>query len=272
MKKKRIKIFISLLLISLLLCVGGILIYHPQGEKIFSNRIQKEVLTANIQIMQQATWGGETSSGTSWSAVTSGTIIKKDGQRYYVLTAYHVIKPQDGSESTKIIIMDYTDKYYIEANVDRQITQDEYYSQFPEAKVEFYDPGYDLAVISFLSDKNYKIIEISNELPKFGDSVGAISNPNDNGKNQITVGRIISIRPTISLLKKDGITYPLLTHTARTSNGSSGSMLLNENMELVGVNLGGAELKVFAFRFFLAGKSMPCDSILKFLAANKFDM
>jgi serine protease Do len=270
--KKRTKTFIGLVVFVIILIVGGIFVYHPDGGKMFSEKMEKQALTANVQIMKQQTWGNEDNGGTAWSMVASGTIFKKEGQRYYVLTANHVLEMDKDADQTKIIVMDYKDEYYQDADVDRQTTMDEYYSQFPEAKVEFSDADYDLAVISFVSDRNYEILDIANQLPTFGEVVGTISNPYDKGKNQITTGRIISVRPTISLLKKYGINYPLLTHTARTSYGSSGSMLLNDKLEIIGVNLGGVELKLFSIHFFLEGKSMPCDRIRSFLAVNKFDI
>lgn len=56
--------------------------------------------------------------------------------------------------------------------------------------------------------------------------------------------------------------YPIIEHTSVLSEGSSGSALLNENLEIVGINLGGSEN---IFRQYISGMAMPSNLILDFL-------
>ena len=56
--------------------------------------------------------------------------------------------------------------------------------------------------------------------------------------------------------------YEIITHSAVTSQGSSGSALLNEDLEIVGITLGGNEN---FFRQFISGMAIPNDQIKAFL-------
>ncbi len=56
--------------------------------------------------------------------------------------------------------------------------------------------------------------------------------------------------------------YPIIKHTAMISAGSSGSALINEDLEIVGINLGGGEN---IFRRFINGMAMPSNRIHAFL-------
>jgi len=278
--KSKKAIFITTIVLAVLF-VAWLFLYHPVGGNKLADQIEETALTSNVLIMQESTYVSQgngdpntaTSTGTSWSAGASGTIIKREGDRYYVLTAYHVIKPKKDSESREILIADYSEKAKIERG-DYQKYQglENFYNRFHKAKVEFYDKSYDLAVISFVSKENYATIEIADKLPRVGDIVGTLSNPLENKRNTITTGRIIGFRTMASSLKFYKVKYPMITHTAKGSEGSSGGMVLNENLQLIGVTLGGAEIKFFAFQFSLAGKAMPCDRILDFLAENGFQI
>ena len=281
MRPKSKKVILIATIVLVVLFVAWIFLYHPVGGNKLADQIEETALTSNVLIMQESTYVSQgngdpnsaTSTGTAYSAGASGTIIKREGDRYYVLTAYHVIKPKKDTESREILIADYSEKAKIERG-DYQKYQglENFYNRFHKARVEFYDKNYDLAVISFVSKENYTTIIIADSLPGYGEVVGTLSNPHENARNTITIGRIVGFRTMASTLKFYGVKHPMLTHTARGSDGSSGGMVLNENLQLIGVTLGGAEIKFFAFQFPLTGKAMSCDRILDFFAENGFQI
>lgn len=262
------------------LLMAWLFIYNPPGGSKLAENIEEKAITANILILQENDWTSEGSNssnsglseGTSYSPRASGTIIKHEGDRYYVLTAYHVIKPEKESEKNEILIADYNDEGKMNFE-DYQKYQglENFFNRFPKARIEFYDKNNDLAVISFVSKEKYEIIHIAPAPPKLGTVIGSLSNPYDNERNSITVGRIVSDYSTNTSMQFYNVSSQLLTHTANTGVGSSGGMLLNGDLELVGVILGGAEIKFFAFQFFMAGKAMPSDKIIDFLKENGFE-
>ncbi len=233
----------------------------------FIENINKYALPANIKIAQLKYRTEGNSSSTSISAGASGVIIRKEGNKYYALTAGHVVTEYDNIDKTEIIVMGYEDldfKDYIEKGGKFQGVAN-YYQQFPKAIVEYSNEKYDLAIISFISDEAYTALPIADEIPEHGDIVSAMSNPYGK-RNIITVGKVKS-RKLSSFDDETGkIQYPIIDHTAILSEGSSGSALLNENLEIVGINLGGNEN---IFRRFISGIAMPSDKIQSFLEEYK---
>ncbi len=93
----------------------------------------------------------ENSSSLSVSAGASGVIIRKEGNKYYALTAGHVIRELEDIDKTQIIVIRYDQLYFNDYLKDGGEYQgaENYYQQFSEATVEYVDAKYDLAVISF---------------------------------------------------------------------------------------------------------------------------
>lgn len=133
--------------------------------------------------------------------------------------------------------------------------------QFPRAVIEYANEKYDLAIIRFDSDKDYTVLSISKETPEYGDIVASMSNPYRE-RNIVTAGKVSTLKPRPFGDKAGEMQYPIIRHTAMISEGSSGSALLNENLEIAGINLGGGEN---IFRKFVHGMAMPSDLIHDFL-------
>ncbi len=280
MRPKNKKGIVLTIIIIAVLIAAWLFVYRPPGGNRLADKIEETVLTSNVLIVQESSWVSDGSSssnsglteGTDYSPGASGTIIKHEGDRYYVLTAYHVIKPEKGSEKNEILIADYNDEGKLNPE-DYQKYQgfENFYNRFPKARIEFYDKNNDLAVISFVSKEKYETMHIALAPPKLGTVIGSLSNPYENERNTITVGRIVSDYSTNTSMQFYNVSSQLLTHTANTGVGSSGGMLLNGDLELVGVILGGEEIKFFTLQFFLAGKAMPSDRIIDFLKENGFE-
>lgn len=229
----------------------------------FIEKVEKNALSANVKIVQQKHSKGLNSSSTSISVGASGVIIRRESNKYYVLTAGHVITEEDNIDETQIIVMGYDDldfKDYLNQGGQFQGIAS-YYQQFPKAVVEYSNDKYDLAIVSFMTDEVYAVLTVANETPKYGDIVATMSNPN--GKtNIVTAGKVSSINPGPFGDETGNMQYPIIKHTALISQGSSGSALLNKNLEVVGINLGGNEN---IFRQYISGMAMPSDRIHAFL-------
>lgn len=221
------------------------------------SKITDGVLSANVYIMRQ--FQEENSIG--YSSGFSGVIFKRDNDKYYILTAYHAFYPE---RNDSLIVLEYKDQtiaeYMNSGNQFMGIT--DYYSQFPLAKVEYYDEKYDLAILSFVSDTKLNAISVSDSNPKYNDKIFSISNPMGEERNKITYGKILSKSPVPFGKGNEGLEHNILRHSAYINIGSSGSALLNENLEIVGINLGGSEN---IFRNFLYGMAIPSEDINEFL-------
>ncbi|MBK5243015.1 MAG: serine protease [Clostridium sp.] len=116
-------------------------------------------------------------------------------------------------------------------------------------------------MISFISDKVYTALSLAEDIPKYGDKVAAMSNPNGK-RNIVTAGKISSKKLWFFNDEAGKTQYPNVKHSAIISGGSSGGALLNEDLEIVGINLGGNEN---IFHQFTSGMAMPNDQIHDFL-------
>jgi len=227
-------------------------------------RVKREALSANIQIVLRQGYSDDVNStSTSYAPSASGVVIGKEGNRYYALTAYHVISKLADVSETKIIVLGYGDLHFIDylRGGGEYKGLDNYYQQFPNAVIEYVNDKYDLALISFETDEIYTVLVVANDAAKYGDIVASMSNPNGD-KNIITAGKISSRKPRPFSDEAGKMQYPIIKHTAMLSEGSSGSALLNEDLEVVGINLGGNEN---IFRQFISGMAMPSDRICTFL-------
>jgi S1-C subfamily serine protease len=141
-----------------------------------------------------------------------------------------------------------------------------FYSQFPEAVLEYYDLDYDLAVISFYSENEHTVLSIASNPPEHNTPVAAMGNPHDY-RNAVTAGQITSKVP-VPFEAPVRTLHNVVEHTAKVQDGSSGGALLNKNLEIVGINIGGA---ITDCSEFVWGLAMPSDKVLEFLdmAANK---
>lgn len=164
------------------------------------------------------------------SIVTHGSGViydYKDGY-YYALTNAHVIL------ATEKIAEQAVDLDFF--NISVVDYQDEEIS----AEVLFYRVDYDLAIIRFKSSKSYEIIKLADTDPKIGDNCIAVGNPLAS-RNKITVGNGESyenIELTDSKLISD-VTFNVFKHSANVKGGSSGGALLNEDLEMIGINYAG---------------------------------
>jgi len=264
-KKARSKLIIiivlTLLIVSVFFVIRCLFFPYPNYEDLdFTERVRNEVISANILLVIAS----EESGATNYSAGHSGVIYQRDGEKYYALTALHGISFDLDESRPRIIILGYDQPTYNEyVRTGESMGLSSYYSRFPDAVLEYYDVAYDLAVISFFSENEYAVLSIASQLPEYNEPVAAIGNPHEYSRNIITTGRIVSRNPVPFRITDGRIQYDVIEHTAEISDGSSGSALLNEDLEIIGINLGSTGN---IFSGFLKGAAMPCDRILEFLS------
>ena len=170
----------------------------------------------------------------------TGFIYKKDGNKYYVLTNYHVI-----DKSNKVTVT---------------LTNEE----IIETTVVGYNEYADIAVLSFESKSDYPLAELgkSSDL-RVGDTTFAVGAPLDNAYSWTVTRGILSGKDRmieVSLNKttsNDYVMKVLQTDTAINS-GNSGGPLCNANGEVIGIT----SLKLISSGIEGMGFAIPIEDAL----------
>lgn len=147
----------------------------------------------------------------------SGVIYKKDGNKAYVVTNYHVV---EGASSLSVTLSDGTAL---------------------EAKVLGEDPTYDLAVLSIDAAKVTQVAKIGDsDTLRAGETVLAIGNPLGIFANSVTRGVISAQERTVPVdTNKDGqqdFNTEVIQTDAAINPGNSGGALINTSGQLIGIN------------------------------------
>lgn len=213
------------------------------------DKLENEVLYSSVVISRVCyleSGSGITSTNQYVSgALGSGFIFKKDTNYYYILTNDHVLISDDRANS------EYTFVY------------DAFFNKY-EAEVLCRDSAYDMAVLRVDINPEFptlKSIELANENPKIGDVVISVGQPNGQ-LNSITIGEVVTYT------KNSFVSYQVVMHDAWITNGSSGGMMINTNLEVVGINSWGGSDNTYEEHF---GEASPVDKIKEFLLANSLD-
>lgn len=274
MKRKKFLVIIiamSVVLILLFMMAPSIRVHiNNQVYKTLIRKVTNEALPSNLKIIRSVETKSENVTGTSFKAGFSGVVIGSEGDTYYALTARHALLEEDNSENIEFVVLGYD-----EQNINEFVKSGgkflgvvEYYELFPRAEIVYSSEQYDLALIRFTTDKKYLVLPIASESPKGGETIVSMSNVHEE-RNVITIGKIKRgerVKFGDDLANNE---YPMVLHTASCSMGSSGSALLNQNLEIVGIELGGNEN---IFRRFISGMMMPSDRILEFLGESGYEI
>jgi S1-C subfamily serine protease len=177
------------------------------------------------------------------SAVGSGVIIKEEKVNndiyYYVLTNAHVIHLDD----------EFLHEYEVEDINNNVLT----------AELITKNENYDLAILKFKAKSELTVIELASKNPRLRDTVFSVGSPSGK-QNIITAGKVVAY----SEIKN--VDYKIIIHEAYIYRGSSGSMLINENYELVGINTWGFVPEDKGIdEDFVRGGATPILKILEFL-------
>ena len=221
------KIFsILILFFCLILCGCSNVIYDKSGALVY------EVQTSITQIVEKvegACVGITALTSSNSQSLGSGVIFKREENRYYFLTNYHVISEAiDDSNSTY--------KVYVGSNTN-SIEAHILYDNNNEAVKS---SSKDLAVLYFDSDSDYQTIDISSYLESHvikGEEVIAIGCPISlDNYNLVSTGVVSLEEYSIS---NNGGNVNVIQHTSTINPGNSGGALFNLKGELIGINFRG---------------------------------
>lgn len=177
----------------------------------------------------------------------SGVIFYENDDFYYVLTNQHVVALLRNTTTASYQIIDYQQKVY-----------DAYLYEGSQSVDD------DLAILFFeKGDKEYPLMVMNERELEVGEPVIAIGQPNGQ-KNTITFGTIEAFTATNVKNRYGESTFRdflAIKHSAFVDSGSSGGMLLNYNLQLIGINFAGLEeddMHLYTF-------SIPVSVILSYL-------
>ncbi len=219
--------------------------------KEWSRRIAEQTLTSVVKIKKK-----EISQNAYETSIGSGVIIHKNGNLAYALTNHHVVAKKNASWSVSYTV---TDGY------DGEHTLTE---------VEYKDASYDLALLSFSLYTTGYPNEIKNELTVTAlsyanvatyTSIAHVSCPGGR-HNATTFGKVLRYEPVALTGERTGeeVTFPVMAHDAFSLAGSSGGLLLNLDMKLVGIEFACGYTQDDEF---VEGYAIPVEKVREFLQA-----
>ena len=179
-----------------------------------------------------------------YQASGSSVIFEKLGNTYYLLTNKHVINLAENLHHIYTI-------------------EDNYHNTYSADLVQV-STVYDLAILKFESTNDYGIIPLAKENPKVGDIVFSVGSPYGQ-HNIITAGNVIEYK-TI-----DNVDYEIIIHDAIIRHGSSGSMLINEKYEIVGLNTWGFSSEQGTDEGYVIGGAISVENIRDFIKQEQED-
>ena len=243
--KKRI-ILITILLI-IILCIGLLsfwilpLNYQKECRERVFNDLQDKVLEAQKSIVGIIPEGNNDGLK-SHNGIGSGVIFDKQDNRYYVVTAAHVINKKDSLFKIFTINTEFSGKTInVADNIDFEIPDDDYYASLLDGKIEYISNSNDLAILSFETKEELPVLEFERTTLKKDDRIVAIGHPEGN-RYQKTYGYIQSDLKEVKIKSKgtDNVSIEkVMEHNAYMNFGNSGGVALSENMKIAGVNVGG---------------------------------
>ena len=215
------------------------------------NDITLYKMSANVKVANTRT-GLFPSGIKSDEKIGSGAIVAKDADDfYYFLTNYHVVELGEYSRQT-LKITDYKGNTY----------------QVESSGILYRDADKDLALVKFYSSLDLTLLKIEDDDLSVGDAVFSIGAPSGQ-INAVTVGGLLGkpeapiVDGQSRLKDKDGKVLSVYCHDAPIIGGSSGGMLLDENLNLVGINYAGATDNKGDF---VCGYSVPSKIVIEFLS------
>lgn len=226
--------------------------WYIDSQKI-TNSITTEYIKGNVKINTSFYEKGFFGYNKVLESQGSGVIFLKRGNSYYILTNNHnVVSKNDRNEllnKKNYIITDYQNNRY-------------------EATLIVNDPSYDLAILRFNSNNpNLKVLKFAKENPIQYQTVISLGQPK-NQANAITYGYV----EKYSVIKLKGedkdisyVKFPVINHTAPLDHGSSGGTLLNNDLEIIGINFAGQE---GTFNDQAESFAIPIEKVFDFFKAN----
>ncbi len=252
--KKAVTYLLVLLVLPLTLC--GCAPKEKDKDVVIYDDMEKSfetsgLLSTNIGIFTKTV----TEDSLSYGECGSGVIFKKEGNTYYALTAKHVVSHTD----SEIIIFTINTELKTETIPGVEdftiLTEDSYAAMLP-AKVEYTADADDLAVISFTSEEDLNVAELSQTEPKVKDRILCVGHPEMNWFAR-SYGEVTSGIQRFG--ESTGFASNAMEHSAYIQVGSSGGGVFNEEMKIAGI-ITGAMLTPDGSKF-ISGYMIPASEI-----------
>ncbi len=247
-----IVVFISLACVFLCSCGfidNDLLFEQPEKTNYVSiiNNVTLTTMKSNVKIIKHYNGSSFLGSGVIIKKTTNTDSFESLKYTYYCITNNHVVA---GLGLSEIIVYDYQGSEC-------------------EAALLYNSADYDLALLKFQSDVELHAVKLSSSNPVVGDEVISIGQPQSQ-LNAITMGKVIEISKAVGSDDSNSkVDFDVIVHDAYINNGSSGGMLINLDLELVGINYAGLENSE-------TGESLneycavPVLKLQEFLTANNF--
>ncbi len=184
------------------------------------NTISLTTMKANVTIYTTSYTNAKVFGSTQFG---SGVLFHYDDPFYYLLTNHHVIDFEDDHDKRAFEVEDFQGNVY-----DAKL--------YRNSAIE----SLDLAILYFAkSEIDLHVVPLALKNPEAHSQVIAIGQP-EFQKNAVTFGTVMDYE-RISIEDAVELSFDSIVHDATIKPGSSGGMLINTNLDLVGVNFAYSE-------------------------------
>lgn len=213
------------------------------------NEVSYQAMQANVMIKVNHT----NRFGSGVASQGSGVIFYEDATKYYVLTNNHVIYDDPQYLYIEYVVSDYKGNEYT-------------------AKLHSTDPNYDLGIIYFSKGElDLNTLSFSEADPTIDTTVISLGQPLGQ-INTISFGEVLGYQKLTlsgSTAETSNVEFDVIKHSSPINSGSSGGVLINNELEIVGLNYAGAKSETSPSSVSYA---IPLSKIHEYLTLYNFIM
>jgi S1-C subfamily serine protease len=211
------------------------------------NQVSLDAIKGNVTVYTTSFDGFLMFSTNQQTYFGSGVIFYETESYYYVLTNEHVAVKSESRNNVKYAIYDYLGNEYRAFLYEGSLSKDD-----------------DLAVLFFPKGSDeLKMMTFNEAQLSASDQVIAIGQPKGQ-ENTITFGEIIDFGPTSISNRNDELVtrdFEAIKHDARVNSGSSGGMLLDYNLNVIGINFASSQNE----ETFLYSLAIPISIVINYI-------
>lgn len=223
------------------------------NETTFINRVTETAVKAGVKIEIKYTPIGGILENEPYEIYQGSGVIyaQNESGEYFALTNNHVVQAPEGMLEVCFHVIDC------------------YGNRHKGDRVN-YSAEDDLAVVKFsvnsalYGEPDLHILSLAEENAPVNETVVSVGAP-DGQFNAVTIGRILRYE-SVALTEEESsshVSYPVICHTAVIHGGSSGGMLIDRNLQIVGINYAGASNEETGE--FYEGYAVPAENVRAFL-------